>query len=98
MVTPVAARSDELESTLHPFLSARPQWQGRWTAGVHQRRTAFLTVEKRPINRKEKSYLLHKAKCVQKALLARDQLDEIANICAHDPYDVYICISVSEVC
>ncbi len=52
MVTPVAARSDELESTLHPFLSARPQWQGRWTAGVHQMRTAFRTVEKASNDRK----------------------------------------------
>jgi hypothetical protein len=47
---------------------------------------------------REKSYLLHKSEMCTESQLARGQLDEIANICAHDPYDVHTCVSVSQVC
>jgi hypothetical protein len=45
-VTLVAARSDERESTLRLFPSARPPRRGQWTAAARQPPIAFLTAVK----------------------------------------------------
>src|SRR5467141_2272795 len=43
---PVAARSDEHGSRLHPFPGVRPPRRGQWTAKAHQPRTALVTAAK----------------------------------------------------
>jgi hypothetical protein len=43
---PIDARSDELESRLHPFLCVRPPPQGQSTAGARLLQTASVTEAK----------------------------------------------------
>src|SRR4029077_11155220 len=43
---PVAARSDEHGSRLHPFPGVRPPRRGQWTAKAHQPQTALVTAAK----------------------------------------------------